>query len=125
MGNPDVVPARSERAAFAETSRQLDGVLATITRLVGRDEAPEKIRDPGTPSIIPSGAVTTAGQLERFTDGAIATVASSASSLRSTGSFLERHPRFVDVARETPARSNPTTSLAESIPHALGQSFFR
>jgi hypothetical protein len=90
-----------------------------------RDEAPEKIRDPGTPSIIPSGAVVTAGWRERFTDGAITTVASSASSPRSTESSLERHPRFVDVARETPARSNPTISLAESIPQALGQSFFR
>jgi hypothetical protein len=40
MGDPDYAPTRSERAAFAETSGQLDGVLATITRLVGAGVVP-------------------------------------------------------------------------------------
>src|ERR1019366_1673809 len=40
MGDPDYAPTRSERAAFAETSGQLDGVLVTITRLVGAGVVP-------------------------------------------------------------------------------------
>jgi hypothetical protein len=40
MGDPDYVPTRSERAAFAETSAQLDRVLANINRLIGNGILP-------------------------------------------------------------------------------------
>ena len=40
MGDPDYAPTRSERAAFAETSAQLDGVLATINRVLGAGIVP-------------------------------------------------------------------------------------